>query len=74
MKDDHTEVATVDGRPSDKHLDADRDATEGLSKVQAERYKVLNRLGKGGMGEVMAARDEQVARDVAIKRMRALAA
>ncbi len=37
------------------------------------RYKLGRRIGKGGMGEVMAARDVQVARDVAIKRMRAAA-
>jgi hypothetical protein len=38
-----------------------------------ERYRMGRRIGKGGMGEVMAARDEQIARDVAIKRMRAAA-
>jgi eukaryotic-like serine/threonine-protein kinase len=39
--------------------------------VVGGRYKIARRIGKGGMGEVMAARDVQIARDVAIKRMRA---
>jgi serine/threonine-protein kinase len=39
--------------------------------VVGERYRLGRRIGKGGMGEVMAARDQQIARDVAIKRMRA---
>ncbi len=33
-------------------------------------YKLGNLIGRGGMGEVMAARDDRIGRDVAIKRMR----
>src|SRR5690348_14140166 len=43
----------------------------GPGSLLATRYRLGRRIGKGGMGEIMAARDEQVGRDVAIKRMRA---
>ncbi len=49
---------------------ADRPEPSGDSLI-AGRYRVQRRIGKGGMGEVMAARDEQIGREVAIKRMRA---
>jgi hypothetical protein len=73
MQDDHTEVATVDGKPgaAPGPESADTKATrDSMTKVQAERYKVLSRLGKGGMGEVMAVRDDMVGREVALKRIR----
>lgn len=36
-----------------------------------ERYELGEELGRGGMGEVLEARDRQIGREVAIKRMRA---
>src|SRR5438093_13681132 len=38
---------------------------------QLARYRLEGVIGGGGMGEVVSARDEQIGRAVAIKRMRA---
>ena len=35
-----------------------------------ERYEIGDEIGRGGMGEILAARDTQIGRDVAIKRLR----
>nr|MBA3459660.1 serine/threonine protein kinase [Deltaproteobacteria bacterium] len=65
---DGTELATSGGRPT--AAESDPSARESVRRVSTERYKVLSRLGKGGMGEVMAVRDTNVGREVALKRIR----
>jgi len=40
------------------------------TRLSGERYRIGERIGRGGMGEVIAAHDEQIDRPVAIKRMR----
>ncbi len=64
MVDDDTEqvVETAYDGPRDPHRDS--------APLSTDRYRVLNRLGKGGMGEVMTVRDEVVGREVALKRIR----
>jgi hypothetical protein len=42
-----------------------------MPRTASARYRMTDRLGRGGMGEITAAWDEQIGRDVAIKRMRA---
>jgi serine/threonine-protein kinase len=73
--DDETMVAPpTSGEASADQVEGSRPRGQGApSALLVGRYRVARRIGKGGMGEVMAARDEQVGRDVAIKRMRAAA-
>jgi len=56
------ERATVDERPGQETRAAE---------ITTHRYELGHQLGSGGMGEVLAARDVQIGRDVAIKRLSA---
>src|SRR5262247_674347 len=42
----------------------------GAPPPVSDRYRLGQRLGRGGMGEIVAAYDEQIGREVAIKRLR----
>ena len=41
-----------------------------LSARTMDRYETLDRIGEGGMGEVVRARDNDIGREVAVKRLR----
>ena len=47
-------------------------ASDAAGEVLSTRYRLGAVIGRGGMGEIVSARDEQIGRSVAIKRMRAV--
>jgi eukaryotic-like serine/threonine-protein kinase len=62
------EAATSADSTSEEHVRTSRPSLPGAALPA--RYALGQRLGAGGMGEVVLARDDQIGRDVAIKRMR----
>ncbi|HEY4177286.1 MAG TPA: serine/threonine-protein kinase [Kofleriaceae bacterium] len=64
----HTPPPVATGTPDPKRASATRGF--GAHQVPAH-YKIGELIGRGGMGEVIAAQDEHIGREVAIKRMRA---
>src|SRR5512146_2356475 len=62
------EAQTTDNRAT---FDERTGAGAPPERPSATRYALGERIGKGGMGEVLAARDEQIGREVAVKRLRA---
>ena len=61
---EHASDATTQAAPS-----ASRDSNPVILPAQAYDFGEL--IGRGGMGEVVSARDRRIGRDVAVKRMRA---
>src|SRR4051812_31830488 len=76
MRDEDTLTVSLGGvqtekQPTDVRLalaSADIEVTVASGSI---RYRLGSRIGKGGMGEILAATDAQIGREVAVKRMKA---
>ncbi len=58
------------GGPETDPVADDAPPSTRASTATGDRYQVGSRIGVGGMGEVLLARDQQIGREVAIKRIR----
>jgi eukaryotic-like serine/threonine-protein kinase len=70
---DSDEVETADAgtaETTDESGERDRSANR---RITGDRYQLGEAIGRGGMGEVIAARDQQIGREVAIKLMQSRA-
>ena len=69
-EDDATATATNDhGETVEQPAARDRSRRASAPLVPEARYQLGATIGRGGMGEVFAAHDAQIGRDVAIKRL-----
>src|SRR5688572_9037336 len=67
-EDDETEPATDATAREPVAAEATK-VRRSAPRLTGDRYEMGACIGKGGMGEVMTARDVQIGRDVAIKRL-----
>src|ERR1043165_2903843 len=65
--DNPTERLQMVPQRSESARDEEVDVSDRPFAVDVERYQPLGTLGKGGMGEILLAKDTRIARKVAIK-------